>query len=316
MTYDRFLTIVPNERIYIVTNEQYADTVYEQLPNLHHEQVLCEPERRNTAPCIAYAAYKIKSRDPEAVMVVTPADHTIFQENRFYEAISVAMDAALDDKIITIGIKPTKPETGYGYIQYLENDDQEVKKVKTFTEKPELEIAEKFLESGDFLWNAGIFVWSVRSITQAFEMYLPDIAELFEEGSKAYYTDQEAAYVKTAYSQSKNISVDYGIMEKAANVYVVLGDFLWSDVGSWASLHDLREKDENKNVVEANALLYNCHDNFVAASKKNKIVILQDLEGYLIADYDDVLLICKKDQDVKFREFFSDVKSKKGDKYL
>lgn len=316
MTYERFLTIVPHERIYIVTNEQYANTVYAQLPDTHREQVLCEPERRNTAPCIAYAAYKIKSRDPEAVMVVTPADHTIFQEDRFYEAISVAMEAALDDKIITIGIKPTKPETGYGYIQYLENDDHEVKKVKTFTEKPELEIAEKFLESGDFLWNAGIFVWSVTSITRAFEAYLPDIAELFEEGSNAYYTDEEAAYVKTVYSQSKNISVDYGIMEKAPNVYVVLGDFLWSDVGSWASLHDIREKDENKNVVEANALLYNCHDNFVASPKKNKIVILQDLEGYLVADYDDVLLICKKDQDVKFREFFSDVKSKKGDKYL
>jgi mannose-1-phosphate guanylyltransferase len=316
MTYDRFITQVTPDKVYIVTSTQYAALVKEQLPALTDDQILCEPDRRNTAPCIAYAAYKIRQKDPEAVMVVTPADHTIFREDLFYKSVNIAVQAASsEDKLITIGIKPTRPETGYGYIQYHEEDAGDVKRVKTFTEKPELELAKKFIESGEFVWNAGIFVWSIKSIIKAFEQHQPDISELFEEGTDKFYTEEESAFITTTYSLCKSISVDYGIMEAAKNVHVVLGDFVWSDVGSWSSLHEMREKDENQNVVEANALLYNCKDNYVKA-KKNKVVILQDLEGYLVADFDDVLLICKKDQDMKFREFYSDAKSKKGEKYM
>ncbi len=316
MTFDRFLPITTADKIYIVSNEQYAGLIKEQLPELTDDQILLEPERRNTAPCIAYAAYKIRERDPDAVMTVTPADHTIFKEDIFHSAIQTAAYAAAeDDKLITIGIMPTRPETGYGYIQYLDSTETSVKKVKTFTEKPQIDLAKKFLESGDFVWNAGIFVWSIKSIIKAFENHLPDISEIFEEGKGTFYSDQEQAFIKKAYSLCKSISVDYGIMESAQNVYVVLGEFVWSDLGSWNSLHDIREKDGGGNVIEANALLYECKDNFVKA-KKDKVLVLQDLEGYLVADFDDVLIICKKDQDAKFREFFNDVKSKRGDQFI
>lgn len=314
MTYDRFMSITTPDKVFVVTNTQYGELVADQLPALSSDQILLEPERRNTAPCIAYAAYKIRSKDPEAVMVVTPADHTIFNEHLFIDSITTAAEGALEDKLITIGIKPNRPETGYGYIQYID-DESPVKKVKTFTEKPQLELAKKFIESGDFVWNAGIFVWSVSAIIKAFEENLPEISELFEEGNDLYYTDAEQAFINKTYSHSKSISVDFGIMESATNVYVVLGEFVWSDLGSWASLHDVRDKNEDGNVIEANALLYDCKDSFVKGPK-DKVMVLQDLEGYLVADFEDVLIVCKKDQDSKFREFFADVKSKKGDKFM
>ncbi|MEQ9297242.1 MAG: mannose-1-phosphate guanylyltransferase [Cyclobacteriaceae bacterium] len=315
MTYDRFMSVTSPDKVFVVTNTQYAEQVAEQLPELTPDQILLEPERRNTAPCIAYAAYKIRTKDPEAIMVVTPADHTIFNEHLFVDSINTAAEGALEDKLITIGIKPNRPETGYGYIQYLDTNDNPVKRVKTFTEKPQLDLAEKFIESGDFVWNAGIFVWSVSAIVKAFEENLPEISELFEEGKDLYYTEAEQAFINKTYTHSKSISVDYGIMESASNVYMVMGEFVWSDLGSWASLHDVRDKNEDGNVVEANALLYDCKDSFVKGPK-DKVMVLQDLEGYLVADFDDVLIVCKKDQDSKFREFFSDVKSKKGDKFM
>lgn len=314
MTYDRFMSVTSPDKVFVVTNTQYGEMVAEQLPALSADQILLEPERRNTAPCIAYAAYKIREKDPNAIMVVTPADHTIFKEDLFLESINTAAEGAKDDKLITIGIRPNRPETGYGYIQYID-DDSPVKKVKTFTEKPQLDLARKFIESGDFVWNAGIFVWSVGSIIKAFEENLPEIAELFEEGKNLYYTSSEQAFINKTYSHSKSISVDFGIMESAGNVYVVLGEFVWSDLGSWASLHEVRDKTEHGNVVEANALLYDCKDSFIKGSK-DKVMVLQDLEGYLVADFDDVLIVCKKDQDAKFREFFADVKSKKGEKFM
>ncbi|MEL6561724.1 MAG: sugar phosphate nucleotidyltransferase, partial [Bacteroidota bacterium] len=264
---------------------------------------------------IAYAAYKIRQKDPNAVMVISPSDHMIFGDEKFKNVINNAVDAATDGKkLITLGIQPTRPETGYGYIQFHDSDET-VKSVKTFTEKPELKIAEKFLESGDFVWNAGIFVWSVEAITNAFSENMREMAAIFEEGIGKYYTDDEKAFIKSAYTQCKSISIDYGIMEKSKNVYVVLGDFGWSDLGSWDSLHEIKEKDEQNNVVEANALIYDSSSNYIK-SDSEKLIIVQNMEGYLIADFNDVLVICKKDAESKFREFVSDVKDKKNNNLL
>ncbi len=315
MTYERFLSISSPEKILIVTNENYKGLVQEQLPELLEENILLEPYRRNTAPCVAYAAYKIREKDPNAVMVVTPADHAIFKEEAFISVITEASEAAANgNNLITVGIQPNRPETGYGYIQYLASDSN-VKPVKTFTEKPELEMAKKFLESGDFVWNAGIFIWSVPSIVKSFEASLPEMAEVFEEGKGIYYTSEEDEFVGKAYAQSKNISIDYGIMEKADNVFVVFGDFDWSDLGSWNSLHEARDKDENQNVIEADAILNDC-SNIYVKSETDRLIVLHGLEDYLVADFKDVLLVCKKDSESKFREFVAQVKSEKGDKYL
>ena len=315
LTFERFAQVIPEENILIVSNEIYEEIIFEQLPNISKDQVLSEPIKRNTAPCIAYAAYKIRQKNPEAIMVISPSDHMIFGDEKFNLVINNAVNAAKDDnKLITLGIQPNRPETGYGYIQYHDTDET-VKKVKTFTEKPELKIAEKFLESGDFVWNAGIFIWSVKAIIEAFAKNMSDMASIFEEGSKDFYTDSEKNFVKADYTQCKSITIDYGIMEKSDNVHVVLGDFGWSDLGSWDSLHEIKEKDENDNVVEANALIYNSKSNYIK-SDSDKLIITQDLEGYLVADFNDVLVICKKDAESKFREFVSDIKDKKDNELL
>lgn len=316
MTYDRFLALCPKENIYIVTNDSYDKLVKDQLPGIQSEQVLLEPQRRNTAPCIAFASYKIREKNKNAKIIVSPSDHAIFKVSAFVETVTTALEAAdAGDKLITIGIKPNRPETGYGYIQFHADESEPINKVKTFTEKPQLELAKKFIESGDFVWNSGIFIWHVDAIVDAFENHLSEISEIFEEGRKNFFTSKENEFVKNAYYQCKNISIDYAIMEKASNVYVVLGDFGWSDLGSWNSLFEIREKDENKNVVEANLLSYDSTECIVKGAK-DKLIIIQDLKGYLVADCDNVLLICHKDEEQKFREFVSDVKSKKGVEFL
>ncbi len=315
MTFDRFLSKVPKENIYVVTNDAYAQLVKEQLPELSDGQILREPLRRNTAPCIAYASYKIAKINPDAVITVTPSDHMIFKEAEFLATLQTAIDAANDqEKLITIGLKPNRPETGYGYIQYLESDN-EIKKVKTFTEKPERELAMKFIESGDFVWNSGIFVWSVRAIISAIQSSLPEMAETFSDTIKALNTSNEYAAISSAYSQCNNISIDYGVMEKASNVFVVLGDFGWSDLGSWDSLHEISEKEENNNVVNGNVLLYDTKNSLVQGPE-DKLIVVQGLDGYLVAECDNVLLICKKDDEQKFRDFVADVKDKKGKEFL
>ena len=279
MTNERFLNLCPQENIYVVTNHRYYDLVKEQLPMLSDDQILTEPVGRNTAPCIAYASYKIASKDPQATLVVSPSDHAIFKEVQFVEVLTTALEAASkEEKIITIGIKPSRPETGYGYIQFLPASGQSVKRVKTFTEKPELELANKFLESGDFVWNSGIFIWNVQTIKNAFEQHLPEMAELFGSDEAHYYQDQEREYITEAYYQCKNISIDYGVMEKATNVYVVLGDFGWSDMGSWATLHDLKSKDEFGNVLEGQVMTYNTKDCLIKGPK-DKLIIVQGLKG-------------------------------------
>ena len=316
LTYHRFLPICKKEHIYIVSNEAYFDLIKGQLPDLTDDQILLEPNRRNTAPCIAYASYKIASKDPNAVTIVTPADHAIFMEDEFVRTCKVALDSIKENnRLVTIGIKPSRPETGYGYIQYKHGSDGEVKKVKTFTEKPQLELAKAFFESGDFVWNAGIFIWKTQSIIQEFEKYLPDISETFSSISKEYYTEQEKEKISWAYARTKAISIDYGIMEKAENVFVVPGEFGWSDLGSWSSLHEYHEKDENNNVIDGNAMLYTSNE-CIIRSPTDKLVVVQGLDGYLVADCDDVLMICKKDDEKKIRSIVNDVKSLKGEKFI
>lgn len=316
ITYHRFLKVADKENIYIVSNAKYKDLIKEQIPDLKDEQILLEPERRNTAPCIAYASYKIMQKNPDANIVVTPADHAIFMEDVFVDTVNVALEASANsDKLVTIGIKPNRPETGYGYIQYHAENEGPVKKVKTFTEKPQLELAKKFLESGDFVWNAGIFIWRAESIVHAFEKFLPETAEIFNSISNYYYTEEEQKHVNKAYSITKSISIDYGVMEKADNVFVVEGNFGWSDLGSWNSLHEIRDKDGHQNVIDANAIVYDIN-NCLVMGKKDKLIVVQGLEDFLVADSDDVLLICKKDEEKLFRSLVSDVKNEKGEDYV
>lgn len=269
MTYDRFLNICPSSNIYVITNKSYYDLVKEQLPELTDDQILLEPIGRNTAAAVAYPAFKIKQRDPKGVMIVAPSDHVVFKEKVFEENLGTAIKAAKgSEKLITLGIVPSRPETGYGYIQYHSSPLKKVKKVKTFTEKPELELAQKFIDSGDFVWNAGIFIWSIEAITNAFNKYLEDIAVIFAEGADKYYTPEEQAFIDKAYTQCKSVSIDYGIMEKADDVHMVKGKFDWSDLGSWDSLHEIKEKDKNGNVIDGNALLYDSSNCYVKGPKK------------------------------------------------
>jgi len=315
MTYDRFLPFVGSDNIFIVSNEIYGELISEQLPELTQDQILLEPSKRNTAPCIAYASYKILRRNPDSILIFTPADHAIFHETQFLNTIEKATKYAKEGgRLITLGITPHRPETGYGYIQFYE-EEVEIKKVKTFTEKPEIDLAKKFVESGDFLWNAGIFIWKSSDIVQSFEEIQPEMAEIFRDGKEAYYTLEEKGFIEKAYSIVKNISIDYAIMEKAQNVYVIPGDFGWSDLGSWNALHEIREKDEDGNVIEAETILYDCKNNYIK-SHSGKLVVLHDLDGYLVSDFDDVLLVCKKDDASKFKAFVTDVKADKGEKYI
>lgn len=314
-TCERFEKICPPENIFVVTNSIYKDLVKAQIPFLSDDQVLCEPVGRNTAPCAAYACYKIYRKNTDANVVVAPSDHVILKENEFERKIQKALETvSQSDVLITLGIKPSRPDTGYGYIQFLEDED-EVKKVKTFTEKPVLELAMKFVESGDFLWNAGIFVWNANSVIKAFEKYLPDMAEIFAEGNHKYWTPEEQAFIEKAYSQCKNISIDYGIMEKATNVYVLPSDFGWSDVGTWKSLYDVSEKNMEGNVISGNTMLYNTK-NCIIKTPLEKLVVIEGLEDYIVAEFDGVLMICNKNNEQKVKDFVADVKAQKGDRYV
>jgi len=315
MTFERFNKSIDASRIYVVTNNDYKDLVKKDLPELDDKQILCEPLRRNTAPCIAYASHKIAKINPEAIITVAPSDHLIVDEQAFLKTIETGSNAASNqDKLITIGMKPSRPETGFGYIQFIESDD-EIKKVKTFTEKPEKDLAQKFLDSGDFVWNSGIFIWGVKAILDQFETSLPEMAELFNECAGDINTDQEALAISKAYSQCQNISIDFGIMEKASNVYMVEGDFGWSDLGSWNALHEQLNKDDDNNVVRGNVMLYDTTDSLVFTSN-DKLTVVQGLEDYLVTETENVLLICKKSDEQKFRDFVADIKENKGKKYL
>ncbi len=320
-TYDRFLNVCEPERIFVVTNKKYRELVHEQIPRLSNDRLICEPARKNTAPCIAYAAYKIYELDPKATVVVAPSDHIILKEELFTDIIRSALGAAAKgNRLFTLGITPSRPDTGYGYIQFDDDsefpEDRRLKKVKTFTEKPDRPMALSFLESGDFLWNSGIFIWSCETIINAFEQYQPEISYIFREARDKYNTPEEQSYMDVAYTACKSISIDYAIMEKADNVYVYVSDFGWSDLGTWGSLFDARPKDEHNNaVVGKNSMLYDCRDCIINVPDE-KLVVIQGLEDYIISEADNALLICKKSQEQQIRKFVNDIKLQKGDAYI
>jgi len=320
-TFRRFKKICPKENIYIVTNAIYFDLVRKQIPEMLSGQILLEPSRRNTAPCIAYANYRILKRDPEARIVVAPSDHIILREDVFIRNIKSTMDAAGEnDWLLTLGIRPSRPDTGYGYIQFLEGNvypgDPHIKKVKTFTEKPNLDLAITFLKCGDFLWNSGIFIWSLKSIMHAFEEHLSEVDVLFKKGIRVYDTPKEKSFIRDTYTICKSISIDYGVMEKASNVYVLAADFGWSDLGTWGSLFENRGKDKNGNaVVGKNVILYDSA-NCIVNMPNDKVVVLEGLSDYIVVEADNVLLVCRKSDEQQIRQFVNDVRLEKGEKYV
>ncbi len=320
ITFDRLRKIAPAENIFVVTNESYTDLVKEHLPELGDDQILNEPLRRNTAPCVAYAAYKIREINPNANMVVAPSDHLVLNEEEFTRVILKALDVTSQSgNLVTLGIQPNRPDTGYGYIQESTEAlsiDEEFKKVKTFTEKPELEMAKFFLSSGDFYWNSGIFVWNASTIIQSFEQHLPDMAELFENGRDKYSTHQEVSYLEEIYEVCTNISIDYGIMEKSDNVYVLPCEFGWSDLGTWGSLYDRLEKDEFQNAVAGKKVRLYDSTNCVVNAPADKLIVLQGLNDYIVVESDNALLVCQKENEQKIKQFVKDLKLEFGEQYV
>jgi mannose-1-phosphate guanylyltransferase len=320
-TFNRFRKIIRKENIYIVTNEQYRKLVAEQIPEITEDQIICEPSRRNTAPCIAYACHKIYNLNPEANIAVAPSDHIILKEDSFIEIISSALRAtAANDWLLTLGIKPSRPDTGYGYIQFNESitdqKDKRIKKVKTFTEKPVLEMARQFLKSGDFLWNSGIFIWSAKNILDAFDKYVPEISAIFKDGIKKYNTPKEKAFIKEAYAVCRSISIDYAVMEKADNVYVLQSDFGWSDLGTWGSLYETRKKNKDGNtVVGKNVMIYDSK-NCIVNMPNDKLVVLQGLRDCIVVESDGILLVCKMSDEQQIRKFVNDVTVEKGEQFV
>ncbi len=320
MTFDRLKNFCPVGNFVIVTNVDYKELVLKQLPEIKEDQVLLEPLRRNTAPCIAYACNKIRIANPGANVIVAPADHLILQEGEFIEQVRKGLEfVSAEDALLTLGITPHRPETGYGYIQIdgkvSFNGLRELYKVKTFTEKPNLEMAKIFLESGEFFWNSGIFIWSLKSILKAFDLYLPDVAELFVRGEKLYGTDDEVYFINKTYSECQNISIDYGIMEKADNVYVLCADFGWSDLGTWGALYETQQKDENRNSVKGNNVFLYHSQNCIVHMPDDKVVVLQGLDGYIVVESGATLLVCRKEDEQQIRQFVNDVRLSKGTKY-
>lgn len=317
-TYDRFLGICPPENILVVTNAEYASIVQEQLPALKAGQILAEPSRKNTAPCVAYANEVIAARDPKALIIVAPSDHLVLKEEAFRETVRIALKQAEgSDCLVTLGITPNRPDTGYGYIQFDEDDrtsHPRVKRVKTFTEKPDHPTAIKFVQSGDFLWNAGIFIWSLESIQRAFNLHLPEMAARFAEGGKAYGTKDEAAFIRDVYDTCESVSIDYGIMEKAENAFTVISEFGWSDLGTWGSLYTHLPKDPNGNAVIGNVRLYDC-DRSVIHAHDDRLMVLQGLEDYIIVSTKDALLVCRKQDEQKIKQFVADLQAESGQRY-
>lgn len=313
-TFERFTPIIPISNFIVVTNSRYKRLVLEQIPEICDSQVLCEPIGRNTAPCIAYAAYSIAKRDSQALMVVTPSDHHIVGEDLFLGAIGESLDFVADrDVLMTIGITPTRPETGYGYIQV--TDDSSISKVRCFTEKPNIELASTFVECGEFVWNSGLFVWNVESIIKAFQLYLPEYHTLFSSISSLYHTSAEEEAINNIFPECKSISIDYGIMEKADNVYVKVGEFAWSDVGTWSALFDHADLDESGNIAPTDSYLYNTSDSIVSVPD-GKLVVVSGLKDYIVVDTDDVLMICPRNEEQNIKNFTEDIKYKVGEKLL
>lgn len=316
MTYERFLHYFPKDNIFISTNTAYRDIVHSQIEGIDDTRILCEPQRRNTAPCIAFAVYHIRAIDPDAVIVVTPSDHLILREDTFGDALSRGMEFVENhDALLTLGLKPTRPETGYGYIQIDGGCENGINPVKTFTEKPNRELAEVFIETGEFFWNSGIFIWRAGAIVDALERYLPDITTRFDSGMDKFGTPSEQEFVNEAFPTLPNISIDFGLMEKAENVYVLCAELGWADVGSWDSLYEIAPKDHNGNVDQSRSLIYESSDNIVSVHP-DKLVIIDGLEGYIVADSKNVLMICRKGDENRIRQIVNDVKDRFGNEFL
>ncbi len=317
-TVDRFLQFVPKENIFIVTSADYTSIVEEQLPCLSKENIVSEPSRKNTAPCIAYIAFKILKNDPEANLIVAPADHLILDTATFEQTCAQAIDfVEHHDALVTLGIKPTYPNTGYGYIQHeTETSQENIFKVKTFTEKPNIDLAKTFLLSGDFLWNAGIFIWKVNTILRMFEIYQPEMYEIFSQEKDKYNTAEEQEAIERIYPLCSSISIDYAIMEKADNVYVIPSSFGWSDLGTWASAYDNLEKDYLGNAVAGERVMIIDSTQCMISAPNNKLMVLQGLDDFIVVDTDDVLLICKKEKEQEIKEYVAEVKRNIGDRYL
>ena len=314
-TYERLLPVCPPENILVVTNEAYKSLVAQDIPEMLEEHILCEPMRRNTAPCIAFASYKIKAKNPNATILVCPSDHLVLKEEAFTNTMKLAVEQARNnDSLVTLGIKPNRPDTGYGYIQFIEENthpDERVKKVKTFTEKPSLEIAQQFLESGDFYWNSGIFIFNVQTIINSFDEHLHDMHILFSEGIGNFYSEGEKSFILKTFQQCPNISIDYGVMEKSKSVDVVLADFGWSDLGTWGSLNEQLTKDADGNaVVGKNVNLHDSKD-CIIHMHGNQTAVIQGLEDYIVVFANNTLLISKKEKEQDIKGFVNQLKLKK-----
>lgn len=312
MTYDRFLDFIPAENIFVVTNKRYKGLVNEQLPAMSDNQILLEPMGRNTAPCIAYACFKIREINPEAAFMVAASDHLIMNEAKFRHDIELGLDAVREQEIImTLGIPPTRPDTGYGYIQYIEDEEQQQHyyKVKVFTEKPDKEVAKSFLASGDFLWNSGMFLFSLPTILASFKTHMSDTYDLFDGIRTAYNTDSENDEIADVYSRCKNESFDYGIMEHTEEAYVIKATFDWSDLGTWRSLYENMEKDYLKNATKNKVMILESSGNIIRTVHKDKLIVLDGLEDFIVVDTDDVLLICKMEDEQVIKQIVAEVKN-------
>lgn len=317
-TYERYAAFIPNENIFIVTSDEYVSIVHEQLPELPIENILAEPSRKNTAPCVAYISYKLLQKDPEAALIVAPSDHMILDTDAFRSITTKALDFVTQIKsLVTLGIKPTHPNTGYGYIQHeaLAAGDG-IYKVKTFTEKPNLELAKTFLSSGDFLWNAGIFVWQVKNVMKAFEKYQPEMYELFDNEKANFNTANEKDAINRIYPLCTNVSIDFAIMEKADNVFVIPSSFGWSDLGTWNSAYDNLDKDYLGNAVASENVIVIDATKCMISAPHDKLVLIQGIDDCIIVDTKDVLMICKKEKEQAIKEYVAEVKRNKGDRYL
>ncbi len=313
-TFERFLPTIPIENFLVVTNRSYRDLVLEHIPELKPDQVLCEPIGRNTAPCICYAAYSLLNKNPDAQMVVTPADHFVSDEPGLRNIIDECFEfAAESGSLMTVGVRPSRPETGYGYIQV--SDSNPISRVKCFTEKPNLELAQTFVQSGEFFWNSGIFVWNAGDIVAAVERHLPEHHELFNSIMEDYGTPNEVAAIEKVFSECRAISIDYGVMEQAENVYVRVGEFGWSDVGTWGSVYQHSQMDQDGNAAGENSFLYDTKGTLVSLPA-DKLAVVVGLTDYIVVDTDDALMICPTSEEQNIKKFIDDVKYSKGDKFI
>jgi mannose-1-phosphate guanylyltransferase len=315
-TFNRLANLIPKENIFILTNERYNDLVFEQLPGVTKRQVVLEPAMRNTAPCILYAALKIQKENEDAVMIVAPSDHWIEDENAFSNNVQQAFDfCSKNDALMTLGIQPTFPNTGYGYIEFDKTSQENIKPVHQFREKPDYETAKTFIEQGNFLWNAGIFMWSASSVLKAFKTNQPKLYSLFESGYSVYNTEFEDDFIRDNYAKAENISVDYALMEQSKNVYVIPATFDWNDLGTWGSLYDKLDKDTDGNaVVNAQTLTEDASGNMIR-TKADKVVVVDGLQDYIIVDKDEVLLIFPKTKEQDIKKVLQKVKGKFGEHY-